>query len=103
MIYRCNHCGAVLNSENDVCSVCACRGTSAQKKRERFWDPADNARHLPLSDADPSVEDQPSPDDNREESRKNPRKRSLLYDLGLLGMVALIVLLFLLMCLVNQK
>ena len=118
MICYCHHCGAILNSENDTCPACGCRGAAFQSahdnhcdgERERFCPfcgeevPATAAscpfckKKLPCESAEsPSASPQQNPTVNK------TRKRRFLYDLGILGAFALLVLLFLLMVTVTPK
>ena len=38
MICYCHHCGAILNSENDTCPACGCRGAAFQPAHDNHRD-----------------------------------------------------------------
>ena len=104
MIFYCNHCGAVLDSENDVCTVCGCRGGSF--KIEEGPTLFHRKKHPDYKHIEPdhSMEETASEQlENEEDTKKAERRRKLIYDFGMLGLVVLIVIIFMVMTTVTTK
>ena len=116
MTYYCNHCGAVLDHENDVCPSCGCRGQVAPTP-ERSEQEIDTicpvcGDFIPLqASCCPTCKyavsrsnDPPPTDPTTEPSRiKETRKQQLSSNLTMLTLVMLMILIFLLMNVVSSR